>query len=90
MRVVPDVMVIFDVAPEGRNNYKIWEEGQAPAVILEMTSAETQEQDQSYKKTLYAQLEVEEYWLFDPKGEWIPEKLVSPAMRRLYSYHRQH
>jgi len=75
LRVAPDVMVIFDVAPGGRDNYKIWEEGQTPAVIFEMTSAGTQEQDQSYKKTLYAQLEVEEYWLFDPKGEWIPEKL---------------
>ena len=75
LRVAPDVMVIFDVEPGGRDNYKIWEEGQAPAVIFEMTSAGTQEQDQSFKKTLYAQLEVQEYWLFDPKGEWIPEKL---------------
>jgi hypothetical protein len=75
LRVAPDVMVIFDVEPGGRDNYKIWEEGQTPAVIFEMTSAGTQEQDKSYKKTLYAQLEVEEYWLFDPKGEWIPEKL---------------
>jgi hypothetical protein len=75
LRVAPDVMVIFDVEPGGRDNYKIWEEGQTPAVIFEMTSAGTQEQDKSYKKTLYAQLEVEEYWLFDPKGEWISEKL---------------
>lgn len=75
LRVAPDVMVIFDVPPGGRDNYKIWEEGQPPAVIFEMTSAGTQAQDQSYKKILYAQLEVAEYWLFDPKGEWIPEKL---------------
>jgi Uma2 family endonuclease len=75
LRVAPDVMVIFEVEPGGRDNYKIWEEGQTPAVIFEMTSAGTQAQDQSFKKTLYAQLEVEEYWLFDPKGEWIPEKL---------------
>ena len=40
-----------------------------------MTSQGTQEQDQSFKKTLYAQLEVQEYWLFDPKGEWIAGKL---------------
>jgi hypothetical protein len=40
-----------------------------------MTSEGTQEQDQSFKKTLYEQLEVQEYWLFDPKGDWIPEKL---------------
>lgn len=75
LRVAPDVMVIFDVEPGGRDNYKIWEEGQTPAVIFEMTSAGTQEQDQSFKKTLYEQLEVQEYWLFDPKGEWIAEKL---------------
>ncbi len=24
---------------------------------------------------MYEQLEVQEYWLFDPKGEWIKEKL---------------
>ncbi len=75
LRVVPDVMVIFDVEPGGRDNYKIWEEGQTPTVIFEMTSAGIQEQDQSFKKTLYEQLEVQEYWLFDPKGEWIAEKL---------------
>jgi Uma2 family endonuclease len=75
LRVAPDVMVIFDVEPGGRDNYKIWEEGQTPAVVFEMTSAGTQEQDQSFKKTLYAQLEVQEYWLFDPKGDWIPEQL---------------
>src|SRR4028118_101035 len=38
LRVAPDVMVIFDVAPGGRDNYKIWEEGQVPVVIFEMTS----------------------------------------------------
>ncbi|MBE7381008.1 MAG: Uma2 family endonuclease [Leptolyngbya sp. SIO1E4] len=75
LRVAPDVMVIFDVEPGGRDNYKIWEEGQTPTVVFEMTSKGTQEQDQSFKKTLYEQLEVQEYWLFDPKGEWIPEQL---------------
>lgn len=75
LRVAPDVMVIFDVEPGGRDSYKIWEEGQTPAVIFEMTSEGTHEQDQSFKKTLYQQLEVQEYWLFDPKGEWIAEKL---------------
>ena len=75
LRVAPDVMVIFDVEPGGRDHYKIWEEGAVPTVIFEMTSEGTQEQDQSFKKTLYEQLEVQEYWLFDPKGDWIPEKL---------------
>ncbi|MGB6295724.1 MAG: Uma2 family endonuclease [Rivularia sp. (in: cyanobacteria)] len=75
LRVAPDVMVIFDVAPGGRDNYKLWEEGQVPSVIFEMTSGGTQEKDQVFKKTLYEQLGVKEYWLFDPKGEWIEEKL---------------
>ena len=75
MRVAPDVMVIFDVKPGGRDNYKIWEEKQVPQVIFEMTSSGTKSQDLEFKKTLYEQLEVPEYWLFDPRGEWITEKL---------------
>lgn len=75
LRTAPDVMVIFDVEPGGRDNYKIWEEGQVPTVIFEMTSPGTRSHDESFKKTLYEQLGVQEYWQFDPKGEWIPEKL---------------
>jgi Uma2 family endonuclease len=74
-RVAPDVMVIFNVLPGARDNYKIWEEKQAPAVIFEMTSAGTKDRDEVTKKELYESLEVPEYWQFDPKGEWIPEKL---------------
>jgi Uma2 family endonuclease len=76
LRTAPDVMVIFDVEPGGRDNYKIWEEGQIPKVIFEMTSPGTRQQDLGFKKDLYAQLGVQEYWMFDPKGEWIPEKLI--------------
>ncbi|MEH1981780.1 MAG: Uma2 family endonuclease [Nostoc sp.] len=75
LRVAPDVMVIFDVPPGGRDSYKVWEEGQVPQVIFEMTSQGTQKQDQEQKKNLYEQLGILEYWLFDPKGEWIEEKL---------------
>jgi len=75
MRVTPDVMVIFNVEPGGRDNYKVWEEGQVPSVIFEMTSPSTRKQDMEIKKALYEQLGVEEYWLFDPRGEWIPEQL---------------
>ena len=81
LRVAPDVMVIFNVAPGGRDNYKIWEEGQVPSVIFEMTSPGTKNQDTEHKKTLYEQLGVQEYWLFDPKGEWIEEKLRGYRLR---------
>lgn len=75
LRVAPDVMVIENVVPGPRDNYKTWEEGAVPSVIFEMTSQSTQKYDQETKRTLYEQLEIPEYWLFDPKGEWIPEQL---------------
>ena len=81
LRTAPDIMVIFDVATGGRDNYKIWEEGQVPAVIFEMTSKGTRHQDEGFKKTLYEQLGVQEYWQFDPKGEWIPEQLRGYRLR---------
>ncbi|MBW4559908.1 MAG: Uma2 family endonuclease [Mojavia pulchra JT2-VF2] len=81
LRVAPDVMVIFDVTPGGRDNYKIWEEGQVPTVIFEMTSVGTKDQDQIFKKTLYEQLGVKEYWLFDPKGEWVEQQLHGYRLR---------
>ena len=74
-RFAPDVMVAFGVKPGGRDHYKIWEEGQVPRVIFEMTSASTQGVDEVFKKTLYAHLGVEEYWLFDPRQEWQPQSL---------------
>ena len=75
LRVAPDVMVIFNVPPGGRDHYKIWEEGEVPSVIFEMTSQGTKQEDLETKKTLYENLGVTEYWLFDPKGEWVEEKL---------------
>ena len=81
LRVAPDVMVIFGVEPGGRDNYKIWEEGEVPSVIFEMTSQGTRSKDEVFKKTLYAQLGVQEYWLFDPKNEWLDPALQGYRLR---------
>jgi Uma2 family endonuclease len=75
LRFAPDVAVVFGVEPGPRDNYKIWEEKQVPAVIFEITSPGTQKEDKQTKKDLYAKIGVLEYWLFDPKAEWIPEQL---------------
>ena len=75
LRCAPDVMVIFGVEPGSRDNYKIWEEGEIPRVVFEMTSEGTREKDNVIKLELYSQIGIEEYWQFDPKGEWIPEQL---------------
>jgi len=81
LRVAPDVMVIFEVEPGGRDSYKIWEEAKVPVVIFEMTSPSTQQQDQIFKKTLYEQLGVREYWLFDPRGEYLPQSLIGYCLQ---------
>ena len=75
LRVAPDVMVIFDIAQKPYDNYKIWETDKIPSVIFEMTSESTQAHDQTKKQELYESIGVLEYWFFDPKGEWMPEKL---------------
>jgi Uma2 family endonuclease len=74
-RCAPDVMVIFGVEPGSRDNYKIWEEGEIPRVTFEMTSPSTKKEDEGFKKNLYAEIGILEYWQFDPKGQWIHEKL---------------
>jgi Uma2 family endonuclease len=74
-RCAPDVMVIFGVEPGSRDNYKIWEEGEIPRVAFEMTSPSTKGEDEGFKKNLYAEIGIAEYWQFDPKGQWIKEKL---------------
>ncbi|WP_253276400.1 Uma2 family endonuclease [Synechococcus sp. PCC 6312] len=51
VRIAPDVMVIFDVPPGPRDNYKLWVEGQIPQAVFEITSPSTQEQDLIFKKT---------------------------------------
>jgi Uma2 family endonuclease len=78
-RFAPDVFVIFNVELGGRDNYKIWEEGSVPSVAFDvstplntkMTSPSTKKEDDGPKKKLYAQIGIQEYWQFDPKGEWI-------------------
>jgi Uma2 family endonuclease len=74
-RCAPDVMVIFGVEPGSRDNYKIWEEGEIPRVAFEITSPSTKKEDDGFKKDLYEEIGILEYWQFDPKGEWIKEKL---------------
>jgi len=80
-RTAPDVMVIFDVEPGGRDSYKIWEEGSTPKVVFEITSPSTKNEDKKRKKDLYQDIGIEEYWLFDPKGQWIKNQLLGYRLK---------
>ena len=67
----PDVYVVFGVPKRLRRIYKLWEEGQSPAVVFEMTSRGTRQEDLGSKRALCARLGVREYWLFDPELDYL-------------------
>jgi Uma2 family endonuclease len=70
--VAPDVFVVRGVPKEEeRDVYLLWHEGKAPCFVLEVTSKTTRQEDQTSKKTRYARLGVEEYFLFDPRSEYL-------------------
>ena len=73
--VSPDVFVVKGVKKGLRRIYKLWEEGQAPCVVIEMTSRSTRLEDKGNKRALYAMLGVREYFLFDPLGEYLKPPL---------------
>jgi Uma2 family endonuclease len=69
--VAPDVFVVQGVAKQERRSYKLWEEGRPPAVVFEVTSRSTRLEDQGTKRALYAMLGVQEYFLYDPLGDYL-------------------
>lgn len=76
--VAPDIFLIRGVGKRTdnrRRTYKLWEEGgRVPALVIELTSESTQDEDVE-KKKLYERLGVEEYFLFDPLGEYLRPRL---------------
>jgi Uma2 family endonuclease len=74
--VAPDVFVVFEVDKKKRVSYKVWEEGgKVPNFILEITSASTQENDEEDKPTKYSLLGVQEYFQYDPTGDYLNPRL---------------
>jgi Uma2 family endonuclease len=69
--VVPDVFVVVGVQQGQRRTYKLWEEGAPPTCVIEVSSRSTRREDQGNKRELYAHLGVQEYYLFDPLGEYL-------------------
>jgi Uma2 family endonuclease len=72
--VAPDVL-LAPVPKDDRPIYKLWEEGRPPCLIVEVTSGSTRNEDLNRKKSLYERLGVEEYFLFDPYGDYLSPRL---------------
>jgi Uma2 family endonuclease len=79
--VSPDVFVVFGVPARRRDYYLLWEEKPLDLVI-ELTSASTRREDTEEKMALYQDvLKVKEYFLFDPRGEYLDPPLQGYRLR---------
>jgi hypothetical protein len=80
--VSPDVLVVKGLAPHDRENYLLWEEGRPPQVVIEVTSESTRDEDLYDKFEIYRdQVQVAEYFLFDPRGEYLQPALQGYRLR---------
>ncbi|MCY4059090.1 MAG: Uma2 family endonuclease, partial [Gammaproteobacteria bacterium] len=70
----PDIFVAFGVRSGSRDLFKIWEE-EPPSFVLEITSKTTRREDERTKRQRYAQWGVPEYFLYDPRAEWVKPPL---------------
>ena len=74
--VAPDVFVIFGVLQRNRRTYKTWEHSdKCPDLVIELTSSKTRYEDLGKKRVLYADLGVQEYYIFDPLGDYLEPRL---------------
>ena len=88
-RVSPDCYVAFglsDAALESLsvreyNAYMLWEVEKPPEFVLEIGSPSTADRDLGFKRDLYADLGIGEYWRFDGSGsDFYPEPLVGERL----------
>ena len=80
--VAPDVVLVKGVSKWDRPIYKLWEEGRPPSLVVEVTSEKTRHEDLSDKKDKYLRLGVEEYFLFDPYGDYLEPRLQGYRLER--------
>lgn len=75
--VAPDCFVVREIEPHLRALYKIWEEGKGPEVVFEVSSKSTQRLDLGKKMRLYAELGVQEYFIYDPTADYLNPPLFA-------------
>ncbi len=75
-RVAPDVFVVRGVPKGDRRIYKLWEEDVPPGIVIEVSSRQTWREDMFTKLRLYEKLGVQEYFIFDPEYDYLPDPLI--------------
>ena len=79
--VAPDVFMVRGAPVHQRDSYLLWNEPKGPDFVLEVTSASTRREDEGRKRGLYASLGVQEYFLYDPRGEYLAPPLKGYRLR---------
>ena len=79
--VAPDVYVVLGAPGHLRDSYLLWNEPKGPDFVLEVTSASTRREDERRKRAVYASLGVSEYFLYDPRGEYLTPALQGYRLR---------
>ena len=73
--VVPDAFVVKGLKQKRRRTFKLWNELIVPQVVIETTSKKTKKRDLKEKPAIYAQIGVQEYFLFDPTSDYLDPSL---------------
>ena len=79
--VAPDVYVVLGAPGHLRDSYLLWNEPKGADFVLEVTSASTRRDDERRKRDVYAALGVNEYFLYDPRGEYLTPALQGYRLR---------
>jgi len=74
--VSPDVLVAFGLGKKNRGNYLVWVEGKVPDFAMEFSSKNTYQNDLGRKMALYAALGIQDYFLCDIEGLYLPSPLM--------------
>ena len=74
--VSPDVLVTFGIGNKPRRTYLVWEEGKVPDFVMEFSSKSTYRNDLGRKMELYASLGIQNYFLYDAEGIYLPSPIM--------------
>jgi Uma2 family endonuclease len=74
--ISPDVLVAFGLGKKDRQTYLVWVEGKSPDFAMEFSSKTTYDKDLTDKMELYASLGIQDYFLYDAEGLYLPSPLM--------------
>lgn len=74
--VSPDALVTFGLGKKLRRTYLVWQEGKVPDFVMEFSSESTYRNDLGRKMELYASLGIQDYFLYDAEGLYLPSPIM--------------